>query len=42
MGADIIQGTKVGSRVVIGAGGVVIDDTEDECTMVGVPARKVS
>lgn len=41
MGSNIIQGTNIGNNVVIGAGCVVISDTENNCTMVGVPARKV-
>lgn len=41
MNASIIQGLHIGEHVTVGAGAVVIRDVEDECTVVGVPARKV-
>ncbi|MEE1010332.1 MAG: acetyltransferase [Agathobacter sp.] len=41
MNATVIQCLDVGKDVVIGAGAVVINNIEDNCTVVGVPARKV-
>ena len=41
MEAAVVQGINVGNNVVIGAGSVVIRDIDDNCTLVGVPARKV-
>lgn len=40
-GTNIIQGKAIGSHVTIGAGSVIIRDIEDNCTAVGVPARRV-
>lgn len=40
-GANIIQGKEIGSRVMVGAGAVVINDIGDDCTAVGSPARVV-
>lgn len=40
--ACIIQGKQVGSHVVVGAGTVVIRDIENDCTVVGNPARMIS
>lgn len=40
-GTNIIQGKTIGSHVIIGAGSVVIREIEDDCTAVGVPARRV-
>lgn len=40
-GSNIIQGKSIGSRTVIGAGTVVINDIADGCTAVGSPARIV-
>lgn len=38
MGTRVIQGVTVGSRVITGAGSVVVRDLPDACTAVGVPA----
>jgi len=39
--ACVIPNVTIGSNVIIGAGAVVIRDVEADCTMVGVPARKI-
>lgn len=41
LGTRIIQGITVGSHVITGAGSVIIRDVEDNCTVVGVPARRI-
>ncbi len=41
LGAKVIQGITIGENVVIGAGSVVARDIEANCTVVGVPARKI-
>lgn len=41
MNATVIQCLKIGSNVIIGAGATVIREVENNCTVVGVPARKV-
>ncbi|WP_373077086.1 acetyltransferase [Fusobacterium varium] len=40
-GTTIIQNKKVGKNVIIGAGTVVIRDIEDNCTVVGNPAKVI-
>lgn len=40
-GANIIQGKRIGNRTIIGAGAVVVNDIEDDCTAVGCPAKVV-
>ena len=40
-GARIIDGVSVGTNVIAGAGTVIIHDVEDNCTVVGVPAKKI-
>ena len=40
VGTKIIERNKIGSNVVTGAGSVVINDLEDNCKVVGVPATK--
>lgn len=40
-GTKIIQGLTIGKDVIVGAGTVIIEDVPDDCTVVGVPARKV-
>jgi len=42
IGTTVIPGRRIGESVMIGAGGVVIDDVPDGVTAVGVPARIVS
>lgn len=41
MGSQCIQGTSVGSRVILGAGAVVVRDLPSDVTAVGVPARVI-
>lgn len=41
MGSKIIQGIHIGENVIAGAGSVIVDDIENNCTVVGVPARKI-
>ncbi|RUR38710.1 acetyltransferase [Clostridium perfringens] len=40
-GTQIIQGKKVGERTIIGAGSVVVKNIYGDCTVVGVPAKKL-
>lgn len=40
-GTQIIQGKKVGSDSIIGAGAVVVKDIPDKCTAVGSPAKPI-
>jgi UDP-perosamine 4-acetyltransferase len=39
IGTKVIPGCRIGSNVMIGAGGVVISDVADGVTAVGVPIR---
>lgn len=41
VGSKIIQNITIGNEVVVGAGTVVIRDVDNECTVVGIPARKI-
>ena len=41
VGSKIIQNITIGNKVVVGAGTVVIRDVDNECTVVGIPARKI-
>lgn len=41
LGTKIIQGITVGDKVVAGAGSVIIRNVDDNCTVAGVPARKI-
>lgn len=41
MNATIIQCINLGNNIVVGAGATVVSDFESNCTVVGVPARKV-
>ncbi len=41
MGAMVVPGVCVGSDVIVGAGSVVIDNKDDGCKIVGVPAKEV-
>lgn len=40
-GTQIIQGKRVSSYTIVGAGAVVIKDLPEKCTAVGIPARPV-
>ena len=40
-GAQIIQGKQINKDATIGAGAVVINDIEEKCTAVGIPARVI-
>lgn len=40
-GAKILGGIHIGDRVTVGANAVVIDSVDADCTVVGIPARKV-
>lgn len=40
-GSQIIQGRRVGTNTVVGAGAVIINDIPANCTAVGVPAKPV-
>lgn len=40
-GCRVIDGIKIGDNTIVGAGTVVIDNIEGNCTVVGVPARKL-
>jgi sugar O-acyltransferase (sialic acid O-acetyltransferase NeuD family) len=39
IGASVIQQRSIGSRCMVGAGAVVVDDVDDDDTVVGIPAR---
>ena len=39
-GAKIIQGINISEKTIIGAGGVVVRDTEPDGTYIGVPAKR--
>lgn len=41
MGTKVIQGIRIGKNVITGAGSVVVNNIENNCTVVGVPARKI-
>lgn len=41
MGTGVIQGIRIGARVRTGAGSVVVRELPDDCTAVGVPARRI-
>lgn len=42
MGSSILQGICVGTGAIVGAGAVVINNIENNCTVVGVPAKRVN
>ncbi|MBI4056117.1 MAG: acetyltransferase [Elusimicrobia bacterium] len=39
MGANVLQGLKIGTNVLLGAGSVLLSDAEDDTVIVGVPGR---
>lgn len=41
MGTVVIQGKTIGHNVVTGAGSVIVTDIMPDCTVVGVPAKKI-
>lgn len=41
MGAKVIQEVEIGKNVIVGAGSVVVKNIENDCTVVGIPARKI-
>lgn len=41
LGSRIIQGIKVGNNVIVGAGSIIVKDIQGDCTVAGVPARKM-
>lgn len=41
IGASVKQSIRIGSRVIVGAGAVVINDVADSLTVVGVPAKAI-
>lgn len=40
-GTQIIQGKKIGSETIVGAGSVVVKDIPEKCTAVGCPATPI-
>jgi acetyltransferase-like isoleucine patch superfamily enzyme len=38
-GSQLLQGKRIGSNSIIGAGAVVTTDIPEKCTAVGVPAK---
>lgn len=40
-GMQIIQGKKIGTQSIVGAGAVVVKDIPDKCTAVGSPAKPI-
>src|SRR5713226_2889207 len=41
-GSKILGGIRIGDNVTVGANSVVVDSVEDDSTVVGIPARRVS
>jgi|SRR5882672_864987 len=41
-GSKILGGINIGDNVTVGANSVVVDSVEANCTVVGIPARKIS
>lgn len=41
MGTKIIQGITIGDNTVVGAGSILVRDIEGNCTVAGVPARRI-
>lgn len=41
LGTRIIQGITIGDDVIVGAGSVIVKDVGAECTIAGVPAKRI-
>lgn len=41
MGTNVRQGIRIGESTIVGAGSVIVKDVEGNCTIVGVPAKKI-
>lgn len=41
MGTNVRQGICIGENTIVGAGSVVVKDVEGNCTVAGVPAKKI-
>lgn len=41
VGAAVRQGISIGANVIVGAGAAVVNDIDDDLTVVGVPARSI-
>lgn len=41
LGTKVIQEIQIGKNTVVGAGSIVVHDIEGNCTVAGVPARKI-
>lgn len=41
IGANILQQIRIGQQVMVGAGAVVVNNIQDNCTVVGIPAKKL-
>lgn len=41
VGSRVIDGITIGKNVIVGSGAVIINDVDDTCTVVGVPAKKI-
>lgn len=41
MGTNVRQGIRIGENTVVGAGSVIVKDIEGNCTVAGVPAKKI-
>lgn len=42
MGTQVRQGIHIGKNVITGAGSVIVKDVQDDVTVVGVPAERIS
>lgn len=41
LGSNMIQGITIGNRVIVGAGSVIVKDIGSNCTIAGVPAKRI-
>lgn len=41
MGTKVIQGMQIGENCIAGAGSVVVKNVDSNCTVVGIPAKKI-